>query len=105
MEEWCILQVVGESVQTLGYVWAPDESGGYQRSKEQIRLRRPGARACRPPGATHAASINVKCMADEKISPGLCRERAKSCREMKDRSRRDAHSGPAWKSCSQPGCP
>ena len=25
MQEWCILRVIGETVQTVGYVWAADE--------------------------------------------------------------------------------
>ena len=33
MEEWCILRVVGESVQTLGYVWAADEAAALSEAK------------------------------------------------------------------------
>jgi hypothetical protein len=36
MEEWCILRVVGESVQTLGYVWAPDEAAAISEAKKKF---------------------------------------------------------------------
>ena len=36
MEEWCILRVVGESVQTLGYVWAPNEAAAISEAKNEF---------------------------------------------------------------------
>ena len=32
MPEWCILRVVGESVQTVGYVWAADEEAAIREA-------------------------------------------------------------------------
>ena len=36
MEEWCILRVVGESVQTVGYVWAADEAAALSEAKNKF---------------------------------------------------------------------
>ena len=36
MHEWCILRAVGESVQTVGYVWAADKTAAVVTLNETL---------------------------------------------------------------------
>jgi hypothetical protein len=38
MEEWCILRVVGETVQTVGYVFAADEGTAISEAIQKFDL-------------------------------------------------------------------
>jgi hypothetical protein len=38
MEEWCILQVVGKTVQTVGYVFAADEAMSISEAVKKFDL-------------------------------------------------------------------
>ena len=38
MEEWCILRVVGESVETVGYVFAADEATAISEAIKKFDL-------------------------------------------------------------------
>jgi hypothetical protein len=41
MAEWCVLRVVGELVQPIGYVWAADEASAIQEAITKFNLTGP----------------------------------------------------------------